>query len=332
MPQEIKRTITIETKKSENKLREFRKEMTKLRGELISLEEGTEEYNRVLTDLSNRQQKLNDIQEDVRNSMQDIGARIANLSRVTRGAVGGFTAIQGAINLLGASGTDLEPMLKQMGNLLAIIEGLEQVEGLTKSIPNLIASFKGFGQELSDWFGNIFNTVDNRIEDAADSLTKIEDGFNDVNIQEFVEPLDEANKKIQEAGDNTRRLTDFVEPVGSEIKAANKALAETLQESGRVGVSFKDMGTTAEQFKKTMEETHSQLKGFGKQLEIPFTSLTDATKTVKGVGDAAGSSAPKITLFAKATNLGAKAAQYLGYALKTLGLTAIVTGLAYAAE
>lgn len=205
MPQEIKRTITIETKKSENKLREFRKEMTKLRGELISLEEGTEEYNRVLTDLSNRQQKLNDVQEDIRNSMQDLGARITNLSRVTRGAVGGFTAIQGAINLLGASGTELEPMLKQMGNLLAIIEGLEQVEGLTKSIPQLIASFKGMGQELSNWFGNIFNTVDNRVEEAADSLTKIEDGFDDINTKDFVEPLDDANKKLTDAADNTRR-------------------------------------------------------------------------------------------------------------------------------
>lgn len=219
MPQEVKRTITIETKKSENKLREFRKEMTRLRGELVELEEGTEEYNRILTELSNRQQKLNDIQEDIRTSMQDLGARINNLNRVTRGAVGGFTAIQGAINLLGASDTALEPMLKQMTNLLSIIEGLEQIEGLTKAIPQLVNSFKGFGQELSDWFGNLFGGIDNRIDTAADSLNQVKTDIQDIDINtDIVEPFDEANKKIQEAGEGTRRINDFVEPIGSEVR------------------------------------------------------------------------------------------------------------------
>lgn len=272
MAQEVKRTITIETKKSENKLREFRKEMTRLRGELIELEEGTEEYNRVLTELSNRQQKLNDVQEDIRNSMQDLGARITNLSRVTRGAVGGFTAIQGAINLLGASGTELEPMLKQMGNLLAIIEGLEQVEGLTKSIPNLIASFKGMGQELSEWFGNLFGGIDNRIETAADSLSQVKENIQDIDINtEFVEPFDEANKKIQEAGDGTRKITDFIEPVGNEVRKVNQELAKTietnnktwremLENTGKVKLSWDQLGTSAKDFERKMSNAGLKIK------------------------------------------------------------------------
>lgn len=339
MAQEVKRTITIETKKSENKLREFRKEMTRLRGELVELEEGTEEYNRTLTELSNRQQKLNDIQEDIRTSMQDLGARINNLNRVTRGAVGGFTAIQGAINLLGASDTALEPMLKQMTNLLSIIEGLEQIEGLTKSIPQLVNSFKGFGQELSDWFGNLFGSIDNRIEEAADSLNQVKENIQDIDINtEFVEPFDEANKKIQEAGENTRKLNDFVEPIGSEVEKIKKSL-QTVSIGGKNFISVEKslQAITIEAGKlagvgANTAQVAGKMSEAAKNLGLDLDRLLDANK--KGIpllqvsSEAANTAATATKGWAAATNLASKAWKTLGYAMKTLGLTALVMALA----
>lgn len=333
MAQEVKRTITIETKKSENKLREFRKEMTRLRGELVELEEGTEEYNRTLTELSNRQQKLNDIQEDIRTSMQDLGARINNLNRVTRGAVGGFTAIQGAINLLGASDTALEPMLKQMTNLLSIIEGLEQIEGLTKSIPQLINSFKGFGQELSDWFGNLFGGIDNRIEEAADNIINLEDNFKDINIDtDFVEPLDEANKKIQEAGEGTRRINDFVEPIGPELDKVAKGWESISQSSKTTAEKIAQVANIA---KELDGEPLERMQKAAKLLGYDFNELVEDAKKAKAeFGSAAEvtkNAGNGLTFMAKATNVASKAWKTLGYAMKTLGLTIIVTALAEAA-
>ena len=333
MAQEVKRTITIETKKSENKLREFRKEMTRLRGELVELEEGTEEYNRTLTELSNRQQKLNDIQEDIRTSMQDLGARINNLNRVTRGAVGGFTAIQGAINLLGASDTALEPMLKQMTNLLSIIEGLEQIEGLTKSIPQLVNSFKGFGQELSDWFGNLFGGIDNRIEEAADSLNQVKENIQDIDINtEIVEPFDEANKKIQEAGEGTRRINDFVEPIGPELDKVAKGWESISQSSKTTAEKIAQVANVA---KELDGEPLERMQKAAKLLGYDFNELVEDAKKAKAeFGSAAEvtkNAGNGLTFMAKATNVASKAWKTLGYAMKTLGLTVIVTALAEAA-
>ena len=350
MAQEVKRTITIETKKSENKLREFRKEMTRLRGELVELEEGTEEYNRTLTELSNRQQKLNDIQEDIRTSMQDLGARINNLNRVTRGAVGGFTAIQGAINLLGASDTALEPMLKQMTNLLSIIEGLEQIEGLTKSIPQLINSFKGFGQELSDWFGNLFGGIDNRIDTAADSLNQVKENIQDIDINtEIVEPFDEANKKIQEVGEGTRRINDFVEPIGSEVEKIKKSL-ETVSVGGKdfisVEKSLRAITTEANNLAGVGANTAqvaAKMSEAAKNLGLDLDKLLDAHK--KGIPllqvsakttETAATATKGYSIVAKAADLAtrgwAAATTALGYAMKTVGLTVLVTAIVLAVE
>lgn len=341
MAQEVKRTITIETKKSENKLREFRKEMTRLRGELVELEEGTEEYNRTLTELSNRQQKLNDIQEDIRTSMQDLGARINNLNRVTRGAVGGFTAIQGAINLLGASDTALEPMLKQMTNLLSIIEGLEQIEGLTKSIPQLINSFKGFGQELSDWFGNLFGGIDNRIDTAADSLNQVKTDIQDIDINtEIVEPFDEANKKIQEVGEGTRRINDFVEPIGPEVdkiakgfKNVSKESKDTILKALQVAKVAQNLdGEPLERMRKAadllgydLDELTNSIKKAKYEFAANAKTVDVAASSAKGYQAAANGAATGTSLWAAATTA-------LGYAMKTVGLTVLVTAIVFAIE
>lgn len=336
MAQEVKRTITIETKKSENKLREFRKEMTRLRGELTQLDEGTEEYSRTVTELANKQQKLNDIQEDIRTSMQDLGARINNLNRVARGAVGGFAAIQGAIGLFGASSDKLDPMLNKLTSLITIIEGLEQVEGLTKSIPQLVNSFKGFGDEIANWFSGIFNGVDTRVDEAAERISDVSNKFSDNNInKDFVEPLDEANKKMKDVGDNTRRITDFVEPIGSEVKKITSQLNEWHKFSlaGKDYFNVEDINKWKDSLKEAHPYVVSTQTYWGKLLKtgVNIDELKLYGNTIKENTLAAKAAELAEKGLAGAVNLSAKAWKVLNYALKTLGLTALVTILAEAA-
>lgn len=333
MAQEVKRTITIETKKSENKLREFRKEMTRLRGELTQLDDGTEEYSRTVTELANRQQKLNDIQEDIRTSMQDLGARINNLNRVARGAVGGFAAIQGAIGLFGASSDKLDPMLNKLTSLITIIEGLEQVEGLTKSIPQLVNSFKGFGDEIANWFSGIFNGVDTRVDEAAERISDVSNKFSDNNInKDFVEPLDEANKKMKDVGDNTRRITDFVEPIGSEVKKITSQLNEWHKFSlaGKTYFNVEDIN----KWKNALKEAHPYVVStqtyWGKLLKtgVNIDELKLYGNTIKENTLATYAAELAEKGLAGAINLATKAKRVFVYAMKTLGLTALVTLLA----
>lgn len=174
--EEIKKVITIETKKSINGLTSLRKEIRELKGELLGLEEGSEEYNKVLTELANKTRDLTDLNEAVRFSAQDLGQRLGNLAKVGTGIVSGFSAMQGAVALFGKESEALEKTMIKLQAGIAIVQGLEGIEGLTKSIPALIANFRGVGDAIDKWIEKVFDKLDpfnSRLKETANTLSEI---------------------------------------------------------------------------------------------------------------------------------------------------------------
>lgn len=184
--EEIKKVITIETKKSINGLTSLRKEIKELKGELLGLEEGSKEYNEVLTKLANKTRDLTDLNEAVRFSAQDLGQRLSNLAKVGTGIVSGFSAMQGAAALFGKESEALEKTMIKLQAGIAIVQGLEGIEGLTKSIPALIANFRGIGDAIDKWIGNAINKLDpfnNRLRETANRLAEISStNLSDINL------------------------------------------------------------------------------------------------------------------------------------------------------
>lgn len=184
--EEIKKVITIETKKSINGLTSLRKEIKELKGELLGLEEGSKEYNEVLTKLANKTRDLTDLNEAVRYSAQDLGQRLNNLAKVGTGIVSGFSAMQGAVALFGKESEALEKTMIKLQAGIAIVQGLEGIEGLTKSIPALIANFRGVGDTIDKWIGNAINKLDpfnNRLRETANRLAEISStNLSDINL------------------------------------------------------------------------------------------------------------------------------------------------------
>ena len=120
---------------------------------MFSLEEGTEQYNATFQELSNKMLEFKDRNEALRMSAQDLGQQIGNVINVTKGLAAGFEVVQGTMTLFGGESEQLEKNMVKLHAAISIVQGLE---GLTKSIPALVASFgkmsgavAGFTSKLS---------------------------------------------------------------------------------------------------------------------------------------------------------------------------------------
>lgn len=122
---------------------DYRNQIRNLRGELLGLEEGTDEYNAKVQELADLQFKLKDINETVSRSANDLGEKLATVTRVTGGLASGFGAVQGAMGLLGIESEDFDKTMVKLQSTIALVQGLQGLEGLTKDIPILIGQFKG---------------------------------------------------------------------------------------------------------------------------------------------------------------------------------------------
>lgn len=180
MAEEIKKVINIQVKGGDS-MKLLQKEIKSLKGQLLDLEEGSEEYARVLSEVADKTLKLKDMNEAVRYSAMDMGARLQNIGRVAAGVVGGFNALQGALALFGKESEDLQKVMVKLQAGIAIVQGLQALEDLTKSIPALIANFKGFGTAVSGFFNNLFGKMDpfeKRVKGIAADLS----GIGNVNL------------------------------------------------------------------------------------------------------------------------------------------------------
>ena len=133
----------------------LRKEFKQLKDELLTLEEGTEEYNDKLKQAAEISQRLQDVNEFVKASASDLGDHLENLTGAFAGVTGSIQMVQGAMNLMGVESEVIEKAIAKLQGLMAITEGLKAIEGaidpfkrLTTSIKLATAGMSGFKKAL----------------------------------------------------------------------------------------------------------------------------------------------------------------------------------------
>lgn len=116
---------------------QLRSEIKQYKSELLTLEEGTEEYNQTLAKLGEAQFQMKDMTEQAKYAVADIGEVIGAVSNVGAGLVGGFNAIQGVMALTGAESEALEKTMVKLQAGMSIVQGLKGVEGMVDSLKGL---------------------------------------------------------------------------------------------------------------------------------------------------------------------------------------------------
>ena len=138
---------------------DMRKRIRELRKEFYSLEEGTEEYNKVLSELSKLQLDYTDQTIVMRNSANDLGQRLTNLVKVSGDLMSGFSAVQGVMGLLGVESDGFERTLIKLQSAIAIVQGLEGLEGMIDHMKALRASFAGITKPVQSFITAIGNWI-----------------------------------------------------------------------------------------------------------------------------------------------------------------------------
>lgn len=141
--------LQVDTSGSQTSIRDLKREIKDLKGQLLGLEQGTKEYNDVLLEVANKTHDLKEMQEEVARSSQDFGDQLGNAQRTLAGMSGAFQAVLGALSLMGVEMGDDIKMLKMLQSAMAITQGVAAIDAGVKSFKALTIAIRASSAAMS---------------------------------------------------------------------------------------------------------------------------------------------------------------------------------------
>ena len=143
MATENVKVVKIETGEAQTSVKELRSQLKQLKDTMLSLEEGTKEYNDALQQAANIQHTLKEQMEEVNASAMDFGQIAGNVVKATGGIVAGFQAAQATMNLFGIENETVIKSLQKMQSLMAITQAIPAIDDGVKAFKRLGLAIKG---------------------------------------------------------------------------------------------------------------------------------------------------------------------------------------------
>lgn len=185
------KVLTIETSQAQKSVKDLRNELKELRDQLLNVEEGTEEYNRLVQDAAGIQHQLKEQMEEVNASAMDFGQIIGNITTTMSGVTASFQVASATLNLFGIESEDVAKSIKTMQNMMALTQGLAAIDNQMKAVKRLNAVLKT-GTPIARAFGMAMTPkVFLAVEIAVVALTA---AFSKLRARE--EEVIESNKKL----------------------------------------------------------------------------------------------------------------------------------------
>lgn len=200
-----------------------------LKEELLNLEEGTEEYNKKLSEAAEISQKMQDVNEFVAASAADLGDHMQNLVGTASGIVGAFQTVQATLNLVGIESEEVTKMIATMQNVMAITQGLSAIEGSIDAFKRLSMAVKaatvaskglkialvglGIGAVvvaagfLYEWWVKL----NDKTEELVDNMKTLERHTAWLRHKETINGAEEFCRAIEQAGNDTAKLKKLLE-------------------------------------------------------------------------------------------------------------------------
>ena len=143
MATENVKVVKIDTGEAQTSVKELRSQLKQLKDTMLSVEEGTKEYNDALQQAANIQHALKEQMEEVNASAMDFGQIAGNVVKATGGLVAGFQAAQATMNLFGIENETVIKSLQKMQSLMAITQAIPAIDDGVKAFKRLGLAIKG---------------------------------------------------------------------------------------------------------------------------------------------------------------------------------------------
>lgn len=214
--------LQVNTAPSIKSVSDLKKEIKDLKGQLLSLEQGTKEYNDVLVEVADKTHQLKEVQEQVSKSSQDFGDRVANVRGTVMGLTGAFQAVLGSLSLMGVNLGDDVKMLKMLNSAMAITQGVAAIDSGVKAFKALTISIKASTMAMS---GLKKALITSGIGAAAVAV-----GILVTKLMELKEKNDEAKQSMEDMAAAMERVRAYT----GNLNSVYLSYIELLEHQGRL--------------------------------------------------------------------------------------------------
>lgn len=258
--------LQIDTSKGQQSIAGLRKEIKQLKDQLVGLEEGTKEYNDVLSEVADKAHQLKEIQEQVRMSSQDFGDQLANVRGTITGVSGAFQTVLGSLSLMGVELGDDVKMLKMLQSAMAITQGVAAIDSGIKSFKALSIAIKAATAATSGFTKALIATGIGALVVAVGLLIANMDKLK----QLFGGAADEsdkfaaANKRLKDSLDALNQQTELEVAIMEQDGATKVEVAQKRLEAARAALKEADatvdlIRAKGELNKKELEELQTAM-------------------------------------------------------------------------
>lgn len=134
--------ININAEQATKNTKSLKQEIKELKDKLYELEEGTDDYNKVLDELSQKQFKVKEIQEQSTLATKDFGQYMTNGIKTISGGIGAIQSFTSAMSLLGVEIDDNNVLVEKLVASMALLQGLSALDDGIKAFTSLTKAIK----------------------------------------------------------------------------------------------------------------------------------------------------------------------------------------------
>ena len=247
--------VKIQTGESARTVKELRKELRDLKDQLLSTQQGTEEYNRIMVNAADIQHELKEQMEEINSSAMDFGQKLGNVTKAMTGISGAITTATGALSLFGIENEEAQKKITAtMTSLLGITEGLSKMDDGIKAFKRLTIAVNSSSKAMGVFKTALISTGIGALVVVLGSVIAYWD--------EFTEAIGLSSEQMEKLGNIasgvfnvfTSSLKGIAQALGKMIKGDFKGAWESLKDGFSVVKNFNE-GVAEAESKREEEKT-----------------------------------------------------------------------------
>ena len=144
-----------------NAFQQLKKDIKEYQAQVMSAEEGTEEWSEAMDKLATAQFQMREMNEKSRYSVADLGEQLSNVTGIASGVVSGFNAVQSVMVLCGNETEEFQKVMVKLQAGMALVQGLQGLEGVADRVSGLTSAIKVATKAMGKggWIGIIIAAV-----------------------------------------------------------------------------------------------------------------------------------------------------------------------------
>lgn len=247
--------LRIDSSQAVTSMADMKKQIKDLKSQLLNLQEGSEEYNKVLGRLASTQHQYNEVTRVTKQANADLGQVVSNSAKAISGLAGTMSLATGLMSMMGTEGDETsESLMKVTTSMLAITTGLSAIDAGVKGLQGLKAAAASAGGAMK----LLNNTIKANPYVAAAAA-----------IAALVAGIIALNKR---ANDTSKVMKEAKE----EMVALNNVIADDAVKIQRMSNQYQALGNNLQAKKKFIDENKVALHNMG----IACNGVNDAERVL----------------------------------------------------